>query len=214
MKFEISRAFRLAYILDDHSLFAEMQERSLSDYGLFENTYVFSDEKKLLSHLLHNKTSKTIYFFLDYYLGNSTIPPVIAQIRRLVRDPKFIIVSGITNPILLSHLQQIKVDGIVHKSDRTGVFVHCVKEIFEGRTYISETISEMTKTAQDQEVPFTLRELELISYFSKGYTVEETGDLLGISPHTVTAHRRKMFLKIECNNVSELLAYARKLDLI
>jgi DNA-binding NarL/FixJ family response regulator len=214
MDFEISKAFRLAYILDDHSLFAEMQEKSLSDYDLFESTYVFSDEKKLLSHLLHNETSKTIYFFLDYYLQNSTIPPVIAQIRRLVKDPKIIIISGITNPILLSHLQQIKVDGIVHKSDRTRVFVHCVKEIFEGRTYLSETISDMIKKSQNQEVPFTSRELELITYFSKGYTVEETGDLLGISPHTVTAHRRKMFLKIQCNNVSELLAYARKLELI
>lgn len=209
--------FKIALILEDHKLFADTMAKILVDYGFFKNVLVFTNEQDLIKYVLnsHRKVSEQ-YFFLDYYVGQSTLPPLLAELRRLLRNPKVIVISGITNPALLHGLLPFKPRGIIHKIDDMTELITCLREIENGNSYYSETVTQLlqNKKETNKENPFSPREIELLGYFARGSSIETTAEALSVSPYTIAAHRRKMFTKAKCNNITELLMIARELEII
>ncbi|GAB3494973.1 helix-turn-helix domain-containing protein [Amycolatopsis cihanbeyliensis] len=57
------------------------------------------------------------------------------------------------------------------------------------------------------------RELEILALISAGCPVVEVADVLGISPHTVTNHKRRIFAKLEVHSRTEAAAEAGRLGL-
>ena len=51
------------------------------------------------------------------------------------------------------------------------------------------------------------REIEILHYSIKGYTVKEISEHIFVSPETVKFHRKKLFVKLNVNNISEAIAY-------
>ncbi|MDA3613317.1 LuxR C-terminal-related transcriptional regulator [Polluticaenibacter yanchengensis] len=215
-KYFNSHEFRIAITLDDHQLFAESFGKVLNDFGLFSHVLSFSNEEELMNYLIYHKTNKTIYLFLDYYIKDKKVTGIIYDLKRILQHYKIVVVSSITNDLLLRDLLQFNLDGIIHKSDKTSEILDCINELNYDRKYFSSTIKTILAASKDSEesMPFSPRELELLSYFARGLTVDETAGLINLSRHTIAAHRRKMFAKANCNNISELLAYARKVDII
>lgn len=60
----------------------------------------------------------------------------------------------------------------------------------------------------------TKQEKEIIRLLGKGSTSKEVGNLLFISHHTVTTHRKNIYRKLDIKNVSQLVRYALLLDLL
>lgn len=207
---------KTALILEDHKLFAETMSKTLIDYGFFSKAIVFSNHQALLKYLINYKDNNTLYFFLDYYVGKSVLPPLLQDLKRLLKNPKVIIISSITNSILLNSLLDFKPSGIIHKTDDIYELLQCLKEIEKGNIYYSEfskNILNLNNNGSSKKL-FSPRELELLTYFAQGHTIESTAKALSLSPYTIAAHRRKMFSKAKCNNISELLAYARSIEII
>lgn len=57
---------------------------------------------------------------------------------------------------------------------------------------------------------FTLRELEILRNIKNRKTNAEIADILNISPHTVSTHRKNIFRKTYCSRVDELLSFCHK----
>ncbi len=208
---------KLALVLDDHTIFAEAFSKTLQGFNFFESVIPFSNERDFLQYLIQLRDPRSVYLFLDYYLGETLIPGSLSEVRRILKKPKIIIVSGIVNPILITNLLDLRPDGIIHKSESTSEILKCIHFIEDGQSYYSGVIKEIidSRVVKDSnKLPFTPREMELLMFFARGVTVEQTAEYSNLSPHTVSAHRRKMFVKAKVNNISELLAYARKFDLI
>ncbi|WP_158861007.1 helix-turn-helix transcriptional regulator [Lunatibacter salilacus] len=55
--------------------------------------------------------------------------------------------------------------------------------------------------------PFTERELEILSFFAKGYTAKEIATLLLISDETVKTHRKNMLMKAGVEKITELVSF-------
>lgn len=53
---------------------------------------------------------------------------------------------------------------------------------------------------------FSSRELEIIKYVGQGMNVNEIADILFISPHTVSTHKKNILRKSKCQNFTELIA--------
>ena len=60
----------------------------------------------------------------------------------------------------------------------------------------------------------TTREKEIIALLADGRSSAEIGDILFISPHTVSTHRRNIIRKIECHTFAELLRFAMAFDIV
>lgn len=207
---------RDALILDDFAPYTESLKTLLSEFGLFDSIDCFTDENVLLKQL-KEKTSKSInYLFLDYYLSNQTLPVVLRRIKQGFKNLKVIVISGITNPILIKDLLELDPDGVVHKADKPYTVIECVEHIINNQTFYSTSIKNLLDemAISNHKNPFTKRETELLSFWARGYTVDQTSQILFLSPHTVISHRKKMFRKAKCSTIAELIAFAQKLKLV
>lgn len=88
---------------------------------------------------------------------------------------------------------------------------------------MSNLISRVTKTLdQDAYIrqhyrkfsELTPREKEIIALLANGRSSAEIADMLFISLHTVSTHRRNIIRKIECHTFAELLRFAMVFDLV
>jgi DNA-binding CsgD family transcriptional regulator len=44
--------------------------------------------------------------------------------------------------------------------------------------------------------PLTAREMDVLRLVARGHTYSQIGDALGVSPHTVVSHARKIYRKL------------------
>lgn len=205
-----------AIVLDDHLLFAESFSNLIKNTGFFKEVLSFSEPDELLKYLENTTNPHPPFLFLDYYLRDKTIPPVISEIRRLHKNAKIIITSSADTPTLLRSLVDLKVDAILHKSSSLEETTECLYNVAMGKTYYTPYIEDIIKKSVFSESAeiLTPREIEILEYFAKGHTVDETAKLMYLSRHTIAAHRRKMFVKTDSKNITDLLNYARSFKLI
>ena len=74
----------------------------------------------------------------------------------------------------------------------------------------SEPLVAATNDAPD----ISTREREILELLAKGIPFAEIGTILMISPHTVTAHIKKIYRKLQVHSRGEAVYEARALNLI
>ncbi|MBY0278295.1 response regulator transcription factor [Candidatus Binatia bacterium] len=96
-----------------------------------------------------------------------------------------------------------------------------ISELLAGGSPISPPIAryllqrfQAPRPARASETPLTGRELEILTFIAKGFSVAEVGDLLGISARTVTTHVQHIYRKLEVSSRSEAVFEAVNLGLI
>jgi DNA-binding CsgD family transcriptional regulator len=78
----------------------------------------------------------------------------------------------------------------------------------------TNTISKKSYFLNKEDSLFTRREKELLKWIAEGLTSKEIADKLFISEHTVIAHRRNMMTKSNSGNITELVSFAIKNQLL
>jgi DNA-binding NarL/FixJ family response regulator len=71
-----------------------------------------------------------------------------------------------------------------------------------------------TVSIVDSDVTLSEREREILLLASKGYNYPEMGKLMGISPHTVTSHVKKIYRKLAVHSRGEAVFEANRMGLI
>ncbi|MBI5730428.1 MAG: response regulator transcription factor [Ignavibacteriales bacterium] len=96
--------------------------------------------------------------------------------------------------------------------------LEAVKEVHEGGSPMSMQIARMVVKSFNEkpvhsklEQKLTEREMEILSYLSKGMRYKEIADTLFISVETVRTHLRKIYEKLQVRNSTEaVLQYLQK----
>jgi DNA-binding NarL/FixJ family response regulator len=70
------------------------------------------------------------------------------------------------------------------------------------------------RTAGSADSPLTERETELLRLTAKGLSFDTISELMGISPHTVVAHVRKIYRKLAVHSRGEAVYEATQLGLL
>lgn len=203
-----------AIVFDNHSLFADSFSSMIEQFKIFNRTYTFYEIDELLQFFKTQAPEEAI-LFADYYLQDANFIAYINEVRRLSRKLRIVIVSSLSHPVIINSLLSYDIDGIISKNAKSREIIDCIQSFpLEGQ-YLSPEIREILEQSENTtEIPFSPRELEILSYFAKGLTVDATAVALNLSRHTISAHRRKMMLKSNSNNIIELLSYARDIELI
>jgi len=106
-------------------------------------------------------------------------------------------------------------DGVIGKTAKADALIDCIHEVANGGQYLSDEIREiMARDNGERAVPFTSREIELLRYFARGLSINDTAEELKLSRHTIAAHRRKMMAKTNTSSITGLLSAAQKLSVI
>lgn len=80
--------------------------------------------------------------------------------------------------------------------------------IMDSAQTIEQTISRLTEGDNTEKVELSVREKEIVKAVARGLSNKEVADLLCISTHTVTTHRRNIASKLEIHNPAGLTIYA------
>ena len=77
-----------------------------------------------------------------------------------------------------------------------------------------DSIAADKATDEASSVALSVREREILLLASKGFNYPEMGKLMGISPHTVTSHVKKIYRKLAVHSRGEAVFEANRMGLI
>jgi DNA-binding NarL/FixJ family response regulator len=141
--------------------------------------------------------------------------------RRPETDIMVITVFGDEDHVLASI--EAGATGYILKDSLPAEFVHLIKQLRAGGSPISPVIARQllkrlkpggTATLAAEETPLSARETEVLASIAKGFSFAEIARLLGISPHTVIAHVKKIYQKLAVHSRGEAVYEAGKMGLI
>src|SRR5215468_5401013 len=108
-------------------------------------------------------------------------------------------------------------EGYVMKHEAMANVIHAIREVFNGRPYLSPAMAAqvITKFAHrqaegeaDAVERLSDRELEILELIGKGHDVRQIARLLRLSPKTVETHRSHIKDKLDLKNSREVARFA------
>jgi DNA-binding NarL/FixJ family response regulator len=78
----------------------------------------------------------------------------------------------------------------------------------------SNPASAPARSTTAENNPLSARETEILQLLAKGMSFNEIGEILGISPHTVTAHIKKIYRKLAVHSRGEAVYEASQMGLL
>ena len=131
-------------------------------------------------------------------------------------DPHIVsaIESGATGYVLKSEIESNLISAIrLLAAGGSPVSPTVAKSVLRAlRTYTSHSIEKSPVSMQPN--PLSERETEILQLLAKGMSFNEIGDILTISPHTVTAHIKKIYRKLQVHSRGEAVYEAAQMGLI
>jgi DNA-binding NarL/FixJ family response regulator len=132
-------------------------------------------------------------------------------VRRLTArgaPTRFIIYTGLTDPVALAGTFRCGADGFVAKAGGVSVLVEALRDVVAGRPYRDPAFARL---AQANGLPPRLlsrREAQVLEMLSTGLTGEEIAGHLVLSPETIRTHVRNAMGKLEARTRTEAVVKA------
>ena len=131
-------------------------------------------------------------------------------------DPHVVsaIESGATGYVLKNEIEKSLVSAIrLLAAGGSPVSPTVAKSVLRAlRTYTNHSIEQTPANLQSN--PLSERETEILQLLAKGMSFSEIGEILTISPHTVTAHIKKIYRKLQVHSRGEAVYEAAQMGLI
>ena len=147
---------------------------------------------------------------------------VTRQVRRRTPNTNVVILSMYASEACVMEALRNGAVGYVLKGASAADLVQAVKDVAEGRRYLSPPLSERAIEAYVQKAvastPAALETLtdrgrEVLHFVVEGYKNSEIATKLEISPRTAETHRARMMRKLDLHTQADLMRFAIQLGL-
>jgi DNA-binding NarL/FixJ family response regulator len=212
-KCDASEAKRIV-IVDDHPLFRKgLQEMIHSD-----ETFAVCGEAGNAAEAMDliRKLSPDMAI-VDLSLPGANGIELIKNIRAEFPKVPILVLSMHDESLYAVRALRAGADGYVMKHEAMANVIHAIREVFNGRPYLSPAMAAqvITKFAHRQAEGETDaverlsdRELEILELIGKGHEVRQIAKLLHLSPKTVETHRAHIKDKLDLKNSREVARFA------
>lgn len=160
----------------------------------------------------------------DVLLMDLTMPnhePVAATKELHERYPrlKIIVLSAHKPGQQVVALFQVGVDGYVLKDDPADAPIKAIKQVMEGREWISPQAASVLagrirRDRVDERPDLTPRQRQVLALMARGYRNEQIADELVLSEHTIRNHVANIFQKLGVETRVEAVVYGLATRLI
>jgi len=204
-------------IADDHPLIRMAIRSMISEDARF---HVFAEADNGEEALQIIKKDKPDIAILDIYMPLKSGLEVATYVREHLRNVKIIVVTSVLDQYLIEQLQQLKVNGIVHKGEQIMDVLACLNQVVQGKSYRSEVFQqladhqvenvEITKATPANPLLEKLSKTEkkVVYLVGKGHTNGEIANELHNSEKTIKTHRYNICKKLGISGSNALLAFA------
>ena len=117
--------------------------------------------------------------------------------------------------------------GYILKDSTPADVISCIRLLRAGGSPVSPVVARSvlrairnrmnttpTRQVNPDDNPLSARETEILQLLAKGMSFNEIGEILGISPHTVTAHIKKIYRKLAVHSRGEAVYEASQMGLL
>jgi two-component system response regulator NreC len=149
----------------------------------------------------------------------------IAEVRRRFPKRRILVLTMYEDNFRAAEAFAAGADGYCLKLDDEGSVVEAVHAVMAGQRWMSRhldraLIERMLERSRSRVVasgplaPLSMREREIFDLMIRGYSCQEIGQLLFISPRTADTHRSHIFEKLGVHSVAELVRFAARFGLL
>lgn len=152
----------------------------------------------------------------DFSMPNGDFPDgmvLIKHIRSHFTTLKIIVMTMLSNPLILNEIMKTGVHGLFDKHQPLEGLINAITRIGKGNTYISDTFSNaLTSTLRGdtRHTPLTARELEVLRLFGQNRSGREIAEHLKRSEKTISRQKRTAMQKLGIGSNSDLTEYVRR----
>jgi len=212
-KSESPAAVRIV-VVDDHPLFRHGLVQLLNSDDWFSVVGEASSAPEALTLIRKLKPDLVI---VDLGLKGPGGLELTKSIRAEFPKIPVLVLSMHDEPTYAVRSLRAGANGYVTKQDALGSVLVAVREVIDGRVYLSpsmasEVISNVvfskTEPGADPTDDLTDRELEILERIGKGEEVKSIARALHLSPKTVETHRTHIKEKLRLKNAREVARYA------
>lgn len=198
------------FLLEDQTLFRELIVRTLKQSLDVTILGAFADAKELKTNSVAVRTADI--GLLDVRLGTTNCFDLLPEIRRIAPDAKLLWVTSVLEDVLLQRALDANLPGFIHKDDSTDELLTAIQRVAANQTYMSVSVRQRRDALRNRSDLFSKilspREQEILKTLASGFSNEEAGALLGISPETIKTHRRNIMARLDLHSAAELQSYA------
>lgn len=168
---------------------------------------------------------ETDVVIIDYTSPGFSID-VVPKLLNKHKNLKFVAITPEQNPSVIVDALRSGISSYIKKDCDIPEIISSVKETGAGNKFfcgqILETIQKAEINVEDldfdgfscEPVLLSEREMEIIKYIAEGNTNTQIAELLHLSPHTVTTHRKNIMAKLGTKNTAGIVMYAVKTNLV
>jgi len=136
---------------------------------------------------------------------------VVKQVVKRSPRTQVLMLSMYANDTFVSGAMKNGAAGYLLKEADADELFHAIREVAEGRRYLSRSIEESgaaDREPTDAYTSLTMREREVLHLAAEGLTSAQIADRLSISPRTAETHRANSLRKLNIRGQTELVRYA------
>lgn len=203
-------------VVDDHKMIRDGIKLMLKNTPEIKIVNEFDNGLDVIKYIDKNPTS------VDVVLMDISMPKLdgIAATRDIKSNHAGINVLAITMHIEISYIMDMMkagASGYILKESGASDLVEAIKNVAAGKQYFSSDVSSVLVKSIMEDVPkkhvrdiVSSREKEVIVMVAQGYSNNEIGEKMCLSPRTIESHRRNIMQKLDVKNTAEMISYANK----
>lgn len=162
---------------------------------------------------------------VDLQLPDGNGVEVLAHLRKAHKDTVAMVISALGDESSVVRAIKAGALGYLLKDDTEQVIESSIVELLEGGSPISPAIARHLirhfqplmgddSAAKHRADTLSPRELDVLTFASKGYSYQEVAELLGVTPNTVSSYTKKIYEKLAVHSRTEALFEATRLGLV
>ncbi|MBB1627487.1 response regulator [Achromobacter sp. UMC71] len=206
---------RLRIVLaDDHPLVLMGMNDLLSKDLSFDVVAMLSSPTALVEHLARDLPQVVI---TDYSMpGDEAYGDGIRLVKYLIRHypgTRIVVLTMVSNPMIISALYDAGVDAVVQKHDDLGEIVTALHTLQAGRKYYPPgfqrdgTVAARSKFLGERINSLSPKEFEVLRHFVRGESMMQVADSLKRSVKTVSGQKISAMRKLNVQTDQDLVTF-------
>ena len=198
-------------IADDHDILATGIASLLSSQVGLEVVGVVHDGLAVLEAV---ELKRPHIVIMDINMPKLSGLEAAKQIKEKYNKTKVLILSMHDKSGYVQQAIAYGVDGYLLKNSGLEEIVTAIDKIMAGKTHFSSEVAEVIVRNLREEregermVRLSETEIKMLNFLADGATIDEVGDALGVSKHTINSYKKNLFFKLEAKNISHLIKIA------
>jgi two-component system, NarL family, response regulator NreC len=202
-------------VVDDHTLFREGLRRLLDSEP---DIKVIGEACDAVGALDKVRELRPDVVLMDIGMPGMSSFEAARLIEKNYPGTRLIFLTMYEDEEYLLQCLEVGASGYVLKDAPAPKLLNAVREVYQGRKYLSPQVLEKLVDdfrsrsqgthGQARSSTLTPREREVIKMIAEGNSVKEIAGLLGLSVKTIEAHKFNLMRKLNIHNKAQLVTYA------